>query len=745
MYIRQTNSTNTLIRSCEDARPAQVEAAPEDTLYPSLLTLRAGYQTAGRGQQGNGWESEPQANLLFSTLIRPDALPADRQFILSVMVSVALWRMVATLPGIEADRLTIKWPNDLYYDDGKLAGMLIENTLSAGQVSSAVAGIGLNVNQTTFTAAPNPISLKMITGREYACQDLLLGFLEQLKEALEEAEESIWQTYREHLYRRQGWWWWQPREVDTTPNLPVWKADETDNSRFEAAIDEVTEDGRLGLVTRQGEKRHYHFKQIRYIHYLLLLLLTLVGFGCKDRNVPEEEQPVNDTTDTRTADQKRNPAYLYDITAVPEITITVTEEDWNTYLHNFDHNHHNSIYVPAKWTFRKGDEVWHRDSVGLRARGNTSRRRPEGSAGQDHVRNGAKWHHAHFGIKFTEYTTGERFFGSDRVVLKWFNNDPSYCREIFCYDLFRRFDVWSAPRASYCRLYIHIEGDDEPAYFGVYALIEGVRKGWRDDRKKDGYLPDNTGNLWKAAYNMCGQADLSDFNSTRTGKMGVADDEHLYSYALKTNKEKLSAAKTELYNFMEKMRPLTSGTEQLKTYLEENMDVDLFLRALAVNVAVGMWDDYWVNANNYYFYFDANHRFYFVPYDYDNTLGTTKPINGLQNAGTQNPLYWGSRNGDRLLIRKVLSISAYEQKYKDYLKQIITSPNLMEPEAAMQRVRDLQALVRDYVPNDTGEDNEIADRPSPEGSNIQYRLLSGDSQGRDNSNFFRTKAASITW
>ena len=73
MYIRQTNSTNTLIRSCEDARPAQVEAAPEDTLYPSLLTLRAGYQTAGRGQQGNGWESEPQANLLFSTLIRPDA------------------------------------------------------------------------------------------------------------------------------------------------------------------------------------------------------------------------------------------------------------------------------------------------------------------------------------------------------------------------------------------------------------------------------------------------------------------------------------------------------------------------------------------------------------------------------------------------------------------------------------------------------------------------------------------------
>lgn len=485
----------------------------------------------------------------------------------------------------------------------------------------------------------------------------------------------------------------------------------------------------------------------RCARYIIGLIGMILMASCslfensepKNPNTPGE-QTGEDSGDLST---HRNADYLYDLTAVPEITLTVTEENWNTYLRNFDENKDNGLYVPATFSFTKDGVTYTRDSVGLRPRGNTSRRRPEGEYGEPHQRNGAQWHHAHFGVKFTEYTTGERFFGSDRIVLKFFNDDPSYCREVFCYDLFRRFGVWSAPRASYCRLYIHVEGDDKPAYFGVYALIEGVRKGWLDERRKNGKLPDNTGNLWKAAYNANGPADLSDFNNTRYSKMGVAEEYRVYSYALKTNKTSLSAAQQELYNFMEQMRPLPSGSEELKTYLEAHMDVDLFLRALAVNVAVGMWDDYWVNANNYYFYFDANHRFYFIPYDYDNTLGTTKPINGMRNAGTQNPLYWGSRNGDRLLVRKVLSIQSYESAYKQYLKQIVTSADLMQPDAAIERVQSLQSLVREYIPNDTGEEMEIADQPGY--TDIQYHLLTGDANGRDESNFFRTKAASITW
>jgi len=470
--------------------------------------------------------------------------------------------------------------------------------------------------------------------------------------------------------------------------------------------------------------------------HIILGILTVIMVGCK----PNEPSPKVDDNPSRHLDSD----YLYDIDAIPEILITVTEENWNTFLANFDNNPHNGLYVPAAFSFTKNGVTYTRDSVGLRPRGNTSRRRAEGDNGQMHQTENANWHHTHFGLKFTKFTTGERFFGSDRLVLKFFNHDPSYCREVFCYDLFRRFGVWSAPHASYCRLSIQVEGDQKPVYMGVYAMIEGVRKGWIDERMKKGHLPDKDGNLWKAAYNANGMADLSDFSSSGTSKMGIADETHAYAYALKTNKTNLVTAKQELYDFMEQMRPLASGSAALKTYLDTHMDVDLFLRFLAVNVAVGMWDDYWVNANNYYFYFDSNHRFYFIPYDYDNTLGTTQAINALSNAGTQDPLHWGSRDGDRLLVRKVLSISEYETRYKNYLKSIVSSSDYMEPSAAIERVRALQNRIRPYVTNDTGEDMNIADQPAS-WSNINYRLLDGDNKGRDGSNFFRTKAASLKW
>ena len=277
-----------------------------------------------------------------------------------------------------------------------------------------------------------------------------------------------------------------------------------------------------------------------------------VMIACTPHNEPSRLDKDDSTT-------QPNSDYLYDLKAVPEIRLEVTEADWNRYLRNFDENKDNGLYVPVHFSFTKNGVTYTRDSVGLRPRGNTSRCRPEGDRQQEHQRNTTAWHHCHFGLKFTEYETGKRFFGSDRIVLKYFNGDPAYCREIFCYDLFRRFEVWSAPRASYCRLYIHVEGDDKPAYFGVYAMIEGVRKGWLDARTKAGVLPDKNGRLWKAAYNINGIADLSDFNSTRMSKMGIADESHTYAYSLKTPKEQLSAAKQELYDFMENMRPLPSG------------------------------------------------------------------------------------------------------------------------------------------------------------------------------------------
>lgn len=477
-------------------------------------------------------------------------------------------------------------------------------------------------------------------------------------------------------------------------------------------------------------------------HIIPLLLLIFLS-ACnmvivRQGNEEDEPTPKNDSVVPQTPDQKRDLNYLFDLEQIPKIELAITEKDWNQFLENFDNNADNRQYIPAHFVFIKGNDRWERDSVGLRLRGNTSRHRPEGDVGQLHSVNNADWHHAHFGVKFTEYETGERFFGADRIVLKYFNQDPAYCREVFCYNLFHRFEVWTAPRVSYCRLYVHILSDNKVAYFGVYEMIEGVRHGFLDDRRKEGFLADSDGNLWKGAYNRCGPADLSDFSNTHFQKMGITNDTQDYSYSLKTNKALLSSAQQELYNFMEQMRPLPSGSEELKQYLEQNMDVDLFLRAMAVNVAVGMWDDYWVNANNYYFYFDSNHRFYFIPYDYDNTLGTIKHINNNSNAATQNPLNWGSRNGDRLLVKKVLSIAEYQSTYINYLKEIVSSADLMQPDAAISRVKYLQSLIENDITNDTGEDMIMADRPA-EWSTKQYLLLSGDKS----TNYFKAKQQSI--
>lgn len=227
MYISSTNSTNTLMRELL----AKGEW-PEEELF-----LYAGYQTAGRGQTGNGWESEPDKNLICSIL-----LPNKNLYFLNIAVSVAIIRLIG-------EPFTIKWPNDIYYRDKKLAGILLENAIVGSIVKYSIAGVGLNVNQTKFTSdAPNPVSLKQITGKTYDIDQLMKDLFEEVKAVLNEPEERIWSNYKDHLYRREGWY-----------------AYEDQNGCFEARIIDVLPTGEIVLKDKQGNERIYHFKQIRYV------------------------------------------------------------------------------------------------------------------------------------------------------------------------------------------------------------------------------------------------------------------------------------------------------------------------------------------------------------------------------------------------------------------------------------------------------------------------------------------------
>ena len=164
----------------------------------------------------------------------------------------------------------------------------------------------------------------------------------------------------------------------------------------------------------------------------------------------------------------------------------------------------------------------------------------------------ADWNHAHFSLKFAEYRKGQSMYSTDRFNLKWFKDDAMYCREIYCYDLFKRFGVWTAPRASYARLTIYVEGDAQPAYFGVYSIIEAVNDDYLKYRVLQGKFTDDNGNLWKANWG----ADLSSMDDSKMGVENITLDPstmQTYVYDLKTNKKNgLAAAKVQLKTLLMK-------------------------------------------------------------------------------------------------------------------------------------------------------------------------------------------------
>ena len=222
-------------------------------MLPSGTVIHTPRQTAGRGQRGNSWEMEPDKNLAFTYLLKnPAVAPAD-QFYISEAASLAIVDALSVvLPGV-----SIKWPNDIYYGDRKLAGILIEHSLTSRQISQTLIGIGLNVNQQRFVSdAPNPVSLWQITGEEYDLTELLHGIcnrIEQYTEFDQYGESDfahLHSRYMSHLYRNDG--------AMHRFALPS-------GEQFDAAIDDVRRDGILTLRHADGKMGEYAFKEVAFV------------------------------------------------------------------------------------------------------------------------------------------------------------------------------------------------------------------------------------------------------------------------------------------------------------------------------------------------------------------------------------------------------------------------------------------------------------------------------------------------
>ena len=134
------------------------------------VIVAARCQTGGRGQKGNSWEAQPGKNLTFSAMWKPRGIAAREQFSISEAVALAVVDFLEDA-GINAK---VKWPNDIYVDDRKICGILIEHSVMGTEISRTIAGVGINVNQREFlSGAPNPVSMASIAGTEFPTERLL--------------------------------------------------------------------------------------------------------------------------------------------------------------------------------------------------------------------------------------------------------------------------------------------------------------------------------------------------------------------------------------------------------------------------------------------------------------------------------------------------------------------------------------------------------------------------------------------
>lgn len=223
--------------------------------HGTIVTTRE--QTAGRGQRGNSWESAPGANVTMSMMLRSPEIPAvapAKQFALSEHVALAVAATIRPLVG-SAGHVAVKWPNDIYVDNRKIAGILLECAHAAGRLERMIAGIGLNVNQREFVSdAPNPVSLRQLTGREYELGPIVAEIGRRIAEFPRLESESVYpfpathERYMAQLWRREGY----HRYFDNE-----------NGEVFEAEIISVEPDGLLRLRHADGSVSIHEFKTVR--------------------------------------------------------------------------------------------------------------------------------------------------------------------------------------------------------------------------------------------------------------------------------------------------------------------------------------------------------------------------------------------------------------------------------------------------------------------------------------------------
>ena len=423
--------------------------------------------------------------------------------------------------------------------------------------------------------------------------------------------------------------------------------------------------------------------------------------------------------------------FIFDVNTLSTTSIIIPRSEWNHLLENYDSYYKNEVFVHCDYAFEKGGYRWIMANSGFRLRGNTTRVRPMGpdySHNQGNLRwsdwqklQGAsenKYRQSSFKIDFEEFLPEGQSAKMANCIkginLKRFQGDAAYVREIYSLDLMRRYGVWTAPRVAYTRLLITIfedltDGEYTEIDYGIYEMFENIDKQALAERSKNSQnaWTSTKGNLWKCSE----KSYLNPKSLIGENTIGIEEvttdmeTSKLFCYDLKTNKNEFEAAKAELEKFVYDLDALKYDTaEQIaesKAWIDAHLDAELLLRTMACNVILGMDDDYWANANNYYLYFDTAEKgtgkVYMIPFDYDHVFGN--PVSG--DAVDKDPLNWGkasgAKPGERPLVEKVLAIPEYNQLYRQLLLDFSDPDSDFGKTKSQARIKAWQAMIQPYI------------------------------------------------
>ncbi|MBK7174980.1 MAG: CotH kinase family protein [Bacteroidales bacterium] len=341
---------------------------------------------------------------------------------------------------------------------------------------------------------------------------------------------------------------------------------------------------------------------------------------------------------------------LFDDSKVCSIFIEIPADSLEVIMDDVLSDH----YFMARFIFNDSLQRDTLENVGFRLRGNTSRYAQKKS----------------FKISFNEYVPGRRYQEVKKINLNGQHNDPSMIREKLFYDTWKKAGL-PERRTSFVRLYIN------NSYYGAYTTLEEYDKDWLDR-----VFGENDGNLYKCTY----PADLvyegddqEDYKNIGSGTTTGGR-----AYDLQTNE-----TEDDYSDLMALIATLNQTTDTTFIRLiREKLDVDMVLKAFAMDVATGNWDDYMYNKNNYFLYHAADGKFKFIAYDTDNTFGVDW-VN--RDWATRNCLDWPSHGEPRPLATKLFAIPEFFAKYKSYLDTIATY--IIEPDSIFPRIEYLQEMI----------------------------------------------------